>query len=385
MKKRRPKKGRKPARSRSTRLDVEERARHRALAYAHERAAKLAELKAAAAEHLDTRDLTLTRKDGTEAIAFLRGREPVAYLFDDEVVARGGGMRVPGNFLQPGHQWVQLRGFLLELQAGRDAPLERPLLPVTRTTFPESLPDQLRAAAMQASARIRTRRDRAFRHSVVLDAGTYEVRFDPIRSCSGVLEVPFSFRRKGSDHVEAALRILTSVDPLEVAFGEDDDEDEVVRAWVVGLLGFSDLSCAQTTSAPMQAQPQTPRGRARARSRLGESSERSPRRSLPNRRGARAGGTTLSTALTPVRETAQYSGTHVAGHRRRLRRGQSCTDSARAAARSFGIELGATETWVKPHPRGLADNVVLEYDWQAPPQIAHWSARWRELTAATPS
>jgi hypothetical protein len=383
MGKRRPKKGRKPTRSRSTKLDVEERARRRALVYARERAAKLAELKAAAAEHLDTRDLMLTREDGTEAIAFLRGREPVAYLFDDEIVTRRGGRRIAGNFLQPGPQWVQLRGFLLELQSGRDAPPERPLA-LTRARFPESLPDQLRTAAMQASGRIRTCRDRAFRHSVVLDAGTYEVRFDPIRSCSGVLEVPFSFRRNGSDHVEAALRVLTSVDPLEIAFGEDDDEDEVVRAWVVGLLGFADLSCAEATGVAAQAREQTPRGRA-PRSRLSESSGSNPCQSLPNRRGARLGGTRLSPVLTPVGETAQYSGVHVAGHRRRLRNGRSCSDIARASARAFGIELGVSETWVKPHPRGLPENVMLEYAWQVPPQIARWSARWRGLTTTTRS
>jgi hypothetical protein len=94
-------------------------------------------------------------------------------------------------------------------------------------------------------------------------------------------------------------------------------------------------------------------------------------RSLPRRTGGTRDRKPArsSSVLKPIGETASYQGSFVAGYRRRLPHGNSCGDEARAAARVYGIELGAGWTWVKPHKRGLPDGFVLRYAWRMSPQL----------------
>jgi hypothetical protein len=77
----------------------------------------------------------------------------------------------------------------------------------------------------------------------------------------------------------------------------------------------------------------------------------------------------FSAALRPIGATAQIAPSYVAGHRRRLRPGQRCSDEAKAAARAVGIELQRIETWVRPHARGIPDDAQLEFAWQIPREL----------------
>jgi hypothetical protein len=211
------------------RVYAEDRARQRALAAERERYRVLAEeernrvraeqrsqLRAAMTSYLDMSGISLDAEDGREAIIFVRDKDKVAYLFMDEAVSCGGGHRISGEFLKAGDHWDRLRSVLLDLQGG-DVPADSPPLSLTRATLPGWLADEAVAAATLASSRIRIQRKRAYSHPVLLDGGSYQLRFEPVRLGATGAELPFSFHEAESNPVHAALQLQTSTDPLVVA------------------------------------------------------------------------------------------------------------------------------------------------------------------------
>ncbi len=65
-------------------------------------------------------------------------------------------------------------------------------------------------------------------------------------------------------------------------------------------------------------------------------------------------------------QTLGLLSSYVAGHRRRLRPGQRRSDEAARNAEAVGIQLGDGETWVRPHSRGVPEDAILTFSWNAP-------------------
>ena len=331
----------------------------------------ISELSAAADHHLDTRGVTLERMDlhdATESIVFGHHKAPLVYVFADKAaMAHGARGTINGNFRRPGEHWAELHTLLLELQGGRDRTPELPEVRQTLTSLPSSLPVELASAALRASARIRTEM-RVFPCPVVLVESTTmnQIRFEPIRLRPRLL-VPFTVRHANGVKIEAALDLTSTTGPIAIAFQDSADGARIIDVWPIALLAFADLICADATIANEETPTRTrQRGARPAAPRAADTPRPLPRRTW-GRRGRRPARS--STALKPIGETASHQGSFVAGYRRRLPPGQSCGDEARAAARVYGIELGAGWTWVKPHKRGLPDGFVLRYAWRMPLQL----------------
>lgn len=321
------------------------------------------ELEAAVERHLDLSGIELERLAGSESVAFGRKKAPLIYIFADEAVQIHGVRRISGDFRTAGEHWMELRALLLEVQGLQNPPAAAMSFERLLTSFP-SLPSELAAAALQASARIRADL-RVFPCPVVLESATYQVRFEPIRRYPRLL-VPFSVRGTGELDIEAALDLTSVADPIGLAFDDSADESQVIEAWPVVLLAFADLIGTDASGGREEAQtPSRQRGSRPSGPRRAEIP-----RSLPRRTDRRLRSATSSNALKPVGETANHHGSFVVGHRRCLPPGQTCGDEARAAARVYGIDLAPGWTWVQPHERGIPEGFVLRYTWQVPLQLA---------------
>jgi hypothetical protein len=66
---------------------------------------------------------------------------------------------------------------------------------------------------------------------------------------------------------------------------------------------------------------------------------------------------------------SHYSGSFVAGHRRRLNEGRTASAEACDRARQVGIILHPHETWVRPHTRGIPDGIQMRFLWHAPTEL----------------
>lgn len=73
--------------------------------------------------------------------------------------------------------------------------------------------------------------------------------------------------------------------------------------------------------------------------------------------------------LEPIGRWTSYSGSFVAGHRRRLNDGQTASNEACDRARQVGITLRSRETWVRPHARGIPDGLEMRFRWNAPEEL----------------
>lgn len=323
----------------------------------------VSELGAAIELHLDLSGIQLERLAYSESVALGHKKAPLIYIFADEAVQVHGVRRISGDFRAPGEHWTELRALLLEVQGVQNPPAAATRFQCLLTSFP-SLPSELAAAALQASARIRADL-RVFPCPVVLESTAYQVRFEPIQRYPRLL-VPFSVRRTGELDIEAALDLASTADPIAVAFEGSADESQVIEAWPVALLAFADLIGTHAAGGRKEAQaPRQQRGSQPSDPRRSEA----PRR-LPKRTDRSLHSATSSDALKPVGDAANHHGSFVVGHRRFLPPGQTCHDDARAAARLYGIDLAPGWTWVQPHERGVPEGFVLRYAWQVPPQLA---------------
>jgi hypothetical protein len=324
--------------------------------------------------------------------AFLRRRENAFEVMRDEVrlaMIHATQARVPhrdpieANFLTAGPHWQRLAdvvhaaeselvaewereqeakeaaakaaAVLAAAEAAAAAERARAAARRRLDEFPDGLPFELEEACLEASSKIRNKRQVAYENPVVLESEYGELTLLPITGPEERLLVPFQLG-DGVDELVGEL-LLADHDPLPLLIRPEVDDDEALAAWTCALLGFADATCIEIEPAP----PAPPRrlsrprwGAATPRSRGGGAS-----RAVPRRRP-------WPEHLEPVGRWVRYSGAFVAGHRRRLNEGQNASAEARARARQVGIVLGPGETWVRPHTRGIPDGLEMRFRWTAP-------------------
>ena len=222
------------------------------------------------------------------------------------------------------------------------------------TELPMTLAEDVRQLGLDASRQLRTERNLAFGHSVELEYGDGAIRFDPLRQGPSHVELPLSCSL-WSDGAAAELRIGGTRDPLHLSFLGDDDDAAVVRGWLLALVGYSQLVCREDLADLQRSRPRATLGAARSRGH--------PQRAISTPRVATLPG------LVPVGRTRIWIASYVAGHRRRLRPGHRASLEARARAAKIGITLTPSETWVSPHVRGVPPDAVLQFRWEAPPEL----------------
>ena len=282
---------------------------------------------------------------------------------------------IAANFLSPGSHWRAVAELIRETEPALVAEWERdhatvnaggavdggrhsesqPALRCIRV-LPGDLAPELQKACMEASRRLRLDRQVAYERPVVLGFDYGELILLPIAQTGPSFLFPFLLVTGGKT-IRAEL-ILEDSDPLAVQVAEEITLDDAVTAWTCGLLGFADVTCIQFDSiaAPMPQPRRQKSGSA--------SSVPAPRRSMHGARRHPWPGN-----LEPVGRWTSYSGSFVAGHRRRLNDGQTASDEACDRARQVGITLRPRETWVRPHARGIPDGLEMRFRWHAPEEL----------------
>jgi hypothetical protein len=232
--------------------------------------------------------------------------------------------------------------------------------------LPDGLAPELIDACLDASRRIRLERQVAYERPVILEFEGGELTLLPIAGTATRLLMPFQLS-KDTETLNGEL-VLGDRDPLSLLIGEDVADEDAITAWTCGLLGFADATCIELepVASATRRDPATPRWR--------------PPSSVP-RRGA-ATRTLPRTRpwprhLEPVGHWIRYSGSFVAGHRRRLHDGKAASDEARDRARQVGITLSSHETWVRPHARGVPDGIEMRFLWHRSAPLSHAQTRSR--------
>jgi hypothetical protein len=164
---------------------------------------------------------------------------------------------------------------------------------------------------------------------------------------------------KGTEQLTGDL-VLSDRDPLPLLIGKGVADEDMATAWTCALAGFADATCVEFDQAatatrrdPAVPQPSPPPW---------VPTRSTSARTLPRRRP-------WPSYLEPVGSWIRYSGSFVAGHRRRLRDGQKAGDQAHDRARQVGIILHEHETWVRPHARGVPDGIEMRFAWHPPARL----------------
>lgn len=318
-------------------------------------------------KNLGGSNLPLRAAKGRDGVVLKTHARKVAYVFGDHAAHVEGVFRIWADFLKPGKHWEELREALSqpdELTSaveGESMPSPRPARVLA--SMPATVSTAVRALANQASARIRLERTLAFGHKIVVKTDAYELVFSPIKTQRSHIEEPFEFRRHGGDAVHLALRLDSGSDPLPLVVSGAADHPDVIIGWLIGLVAFADLTCGQASADRTVAPVRDPQHRRPGRP-PPHPAQQAPRRPAPPNPRRPTGW--LTDNLEPVGATAAHAASYVAGHRRHLGGGRTCSDEARA----FGIALREGETWVRPHARGLPHGASLEFRWAAPAAIA---------------
>jgi hypothetical protein len=282
------------------------------------------------------------------------------------------------NFLIPGPHWQQVANVLhdaeAELAAERKreqaaraaakaataAAAERTRVTAQRRIdqLPAHLAPELIDACLHASRRIRLERQVAYDRPVILKFDVGELTLLPIAGTETHLRMPFRLDR-GTETLEGEL-VLGDSDPLPLLIGQDVADNDAITAWTCALLGFADATCIEFEPT----EPTTRRASARRRWQSPSSVSRRypPTSALPRT-------WRWPSHLEPVGRWVRYSGSFVAGHRRRLNTGQTASEEARDRARQVGIILHPHETWVRPHARGIPDGIEMRFRWHAPTEL----------------
>jgi len=224
--------------------------------------------------------------------------------------------------------------------------------------LPGDLHPELLAACLHASRRIRLERQVAYDRPVVLQCNLGDLTLLPITGNQSRLMVPFCLTTDTSALTGELL--LEDRDPIPLLIREDITDRDAIAAWTCALLGFADATC-------IDIEPGEPTSRHKPmKSRRRQSSTPShpdlTSRPLPRKRK-------WPQHLEPVGHWMRYSGSFVAGHRRRLNEGQSASADAIDRARQVGITLHQNETWVKAHARGIPDGIEMRFRWHAPTHL----------------
>jgi hypothetical protein len=309
--------------------------------------------------------------------AIMRGDVRLATIYASHAEIPHRGV-VHANFLMAGPHWQQVADVLhgaepelvaewkhqQEAKAAAEAAAEVAEAGLSRSAarrridhLPNDLAPEFIDACFDASRRIRLERQVAYERPVVLECDIGELTLLPITGTQTRLLMPFRLSR-GMETLRGEL-VLDGDDPLPLLIGEDAADEDAIMAWACALLGFADATCIELEPAEPTAQrgPTKPQRPPSPASRRGTST-----RILPRRRP-------WPRHLEPVGHWICYSGSFVAGHRRRLNDGQTASDEARDRARQVGIVLHPYETWVRPYARGVPDGVEMRFLWHTPGQL----------------
>ncbi|HUY50599.1 MAG TPA: hypothetical protein VMV92_33645 [Streptosporangiaceae bacterium] len=286
---------------------------------------------------------------------------------------------IHANFLKPGTQWQQIADALHSAEAelmaewkhkqeetvaaeavaaAAEAQRKRAAARQRIDLLPDDLTPELIEACLDASRRIRLERQVAYERPVILEYDLGELTLLPIAGTATRLLMPFRLSM-GSETLNGEL-VLADRDPLPLLIGEDVADQDVITAWTCALLGFADATCIELEPASSVRKHE----QARPRWRPSSSAQRyrPSTRSLPRKQPWPA-------HLEPVGHWVHYSGSFVAGHRRRLNDGQTASEEARDRARQVGIILKENETWVRPHARGIPHSIEMRFLWHAPTEL----------------
>ena len=241
------------------------------------------------------------------------------------------------------------------LQNGSESMLSRTRARIAgrrRDELPSWVDRSLSSACINASRRIRHERQVSYDRPIILQYETRELRLFPVIRAGTRLLIPFSLR--DDTMVSGKLELERGgPDPLPVVLGGDVSEENAVTAWISALLGFADATCfdiEHTDSRLLRRTGISPVVR-----------QRDSLRSIPSTKRRM-----WPSHMQPSEQLAQYSASFVTGHRRRLAEGYTASDEARDQARQVGIDLRPSETWVRPHSRGVPDDVELRFRWNPP-------------------
>jgi hypothetical protein len=283
---------------------------------------------------------------------------------------------VYANFLMPGPHWKQVSDAIQDAEAepsavqdrepdaavpdwdaaangeGRQATARRRL-----DRLPGSLAPELITVCLDASRRIRQERQVAYDRPVILLCAAGDLTLLPVTGSVTRLRMPFRLS-SGTTTLNGEL-LLEDRDPLPLLIDASTaDDDALATAWAYALRGFADATCID-----LHADWPPPPGSTRPIPRLPVPvSPRAPAQILPRRRP-------WSAHLDPVGHWTRYSGSLVAGHRRRLTEDKTASAEAHERARQVGITLGAGETWVRPHARGIPDGTEIRFLWHTPAEF----------------
>ena len=217
--------------------------------------------------------------------------------------------------------------------------------------LPDYVPAELRAVCIEASRRLRLERQVAYGRPVVLMCSIGELTLLPVIENDSGFSLPFQFAF-GSGTIRAQL-VLVDRDPLPLEIGENVALEDAVLAWTNALIGFADVTCIHLDPPASRALP-GPRPTASS-----AASVPAPRRTPRITRGGRP----WPSHLVPVGRWASYSGSFVAGHRRRLTAGagppvkKHTSGPARSGSRSGQMRPGYDRTHAaSPTPLKCASN-----------------------------
>jgi hypothetical protein len=286
---------------------------------------------------------------------------------------------IHANFLMPGPHWRRvadvLHGAEAELMTERKNEQEAKAAAETAAAetearrrhtaarrridhLPDGLAPELIATCLDASRRIRLERQVAYERPVVLESDFGELTLLPIIGTVTRLLMPFRLTKE-TDVLNGEL-ILGDRDPLPLLIGEAVADKDAIPAWICALLGFADATCIKLEPTETAAQRATASPPQRASTSASQRHPWTP--ALPRRQP-------WPRHLEPVGHWVGYSGSFVAGHRRRLNEGQTASTEACDRARQVGIILHPHETWIRAHTRGVPDGIEMRFRWHAPAEL----------------
>lgn len=234
-----------------------------------------------------------------------------------------------GNFLISGLHWRKvLDAVRTPSKRADDTPAIRPRPDDDRVLMrelPVEVTPSVHQRAVDASTRIREHRRLAFGTTVVVRWPPSRVlRIEPVQRLEDGLGLEFSYRRsKKAKTVAGVLRPASPNRILPVLASPAVPGQELAEAWLAALIVVADLTAS---SGPTDSE--------------------------------------ISPSFAPTPDTAQALSSYVVGHRRRLDRSSSASQTQRDLAAGVGIRLQPRgETWVRPHARGSAPSGPLEFQW----------------------
>jgi hypothetical protein len=224
--------------------------------------------------------------------------------------------------------------------------------------LPDDLASELIDACLDASRRIRLERQVAYERPVTLEFDDRELTLLPITGTATHLLLPFRLST-GVQTLNGQL-VLADCDPLSLLIDADTADTDAITAWTCALVGFADATCIEFNPAAPAARNEPTRSRWPPPP--APPQRRPSMQALPRKQP-------WPSHLAPIGRWVRYSGSFVAGHRRRLHDGQTASDEARDRARQVGIVLHPDETWVRSHARGVPDGIEMRFLWHAPAEL----------------